>query len=263
MTLKPIPILVAAVLCFCTGLQAANSPKTDFDPRRDGFGFSNDTTREYAPDASGVITAHPRKPGDVPAFRHGCFLMIRATLQFAHFARFAPEQPQVSDEEYRRRLRQLFRIPAREVARSESERIVIPGYRNVFEFTKARRAVVETTIGAWQPTYLRIGNWRMAMPFPRFGQAMAARRFTEALDRGNLQAAYLAHGWHMNHCVLLYDYTPEPGRDIRFSIYDPNDCGNLVWLRWHANTRTFELQKRYFFNEGRVNAMRVYNSPFQ
>jgi len=251
--------VIAGALLFGSipALAAASAPKTDFNPSRDGFAFANDTTLEYRPDANGEIVAHRRT--DAPGFRHGCFLMIRATLQFAKFARFAPELPKVSDDEYRRRLRHLFRISIWYPARPGG--IVIPGYRNLYEFSSAKRAILEKTIGSWQATYFRVGNWRMSFPFPRCGQALAARRLIAALDEGKLQAVYLARNLKMNHCVLLYDYTLKPGGDVEFTIYDPNYAGQSAWLRYHAQTRTFELQKRFFFNRGTVNLMRVYISP--
>ena len=227
-----------------------------FDPRRDGFAFSNDTTLKYQMNASGQVVAKWRdgKTG----FHHGCFLIVRSTMQFDRFARFAPNLPKVSDDEYRRLLRKLSRIPVWAV---ERPRLVFPGYRNLYEFTLARSELVQHEIGAWWPTYFRIGNWRMGMPFPRSGQALAARRLSEELDAGRLQAIYVARSLRLNHCLILYGVTRRPGGDLEFQACDPNYAGESAWLRYHAATRTFELQKRFYFNLGTVNVMRVYLSP--
>lgn len=247
-----------------SGVRLAAAPSaggTDFDLHRDGFGFANDTTLIYEPDRSGRIVSYRRPELDTNSFRHGCFLMIRATLQFSRFARFEPNLPKVSDAEYVRLLRELFQIPPWFPARPHG--IVFPGYPDVFHFTVAKRPLVEQTIGGWLPTYLRIGNWRMGFPFPRNGQALAAKRLAAALDEGKLQAVYLARNLTMNHCVLLYHYKTMPGGDLEFAAYDPNYVAEPCWLRYHAATQSFELQKRFFFNQGTVNVMRVYLSPFQ
>jgi len=250
----------ALVFLFFAGplFAAAPASKTGFDPCRDGFAFANDTVREYGPDETGQIVS--RRRDKKPEFAHSCFLLCRATMQFAKFARFAPEQPQISEREYERRIVALFRIP---VWFSENRpKIVIPGYRNLHEFSLAHKGLLEDRMGKWILSYFRVGNWRMALPFPRDGQALAARRLMLGLDCGKLQAVYLARFPHMNHCVVLYDYRPLPGGDVKFLLYDPNYPNQPTWLRYHADARFFELEKRWYFNMGRVNLMRVYLSPF-
>ncbi len=252
-------VLAVALLCGASLFAAAPARKTNFDPRRDGFGFANDTVREYRPDGSGQIRGYRRDDAHTARFAHSCFLITRATLQFSRFVRFAPKLPKVSDAEYERRVRQLFGIPPWFPAKPHG--IVIPGYRDLYEFSLAQKPMLEETIGSWLMTYFRPGNWRLMMPFPRAGQALAMRRLTAKLDQGQLQAVYLARFPHMNHCVTLYDYTRKPNGDVVFQLYDPNYPGEPAWLRYHADTRAFELEKRWYFNTGRVNLMRVYISP--
>ncbi len=231
-----------------------------FDPVRDTLAFANDTVREYAPDASGKIVTRPRPRGEKPAFSHGCFLLARGVMQFAQFARFDPAAPPLPQEEYRRRLKKLFRIPV--WFSGNREKLVFPGYADLHAFSAAHKGLIEEEIGHWIWSYFRVGNYRMVFPFPRSGQALAARRLVLALDRGELQAVYLARFPHMNHCVVLYDYKPQAGGDIKFLLYDPNYPAQPSWMLYHARGRYFELEKRWYFNAGRVNLMRVYLSPF-
>jgi len=231
-----------------------------FDPVRDVFSFSNDTVRVYAPDDTGRIVSRNRRKDEAVEFCHGCFLMCRGVMQFAKFARFDPAAPKLTQAEYREKLVRLFRIP---VWFSENrEKIVFPGYADLYGFSEEHKGLIQDHIGNWVLSYFRVGNYRMGFPHPRSGQALAARRLVLALDREELQAVYLARFPHMNHCVVIYDYEPMAGGDIRFLLYDPNYPLEPTWMIYHARERYFELQERWYFNKGRVNLMPVYLSPF-
>ena len=251
--------LVISFLIQMSGASAATDAlKPKFDVKKDGLAFANDTSLVYSVDAVGELTAHRR---DVPArFVHSCFIMCRSVIQFARFAEFAPAQPKLSEEEYRRLVKRIFRIPP--WFPDPAKKIVIPGYPNLDAFSAAHTAMLENNLGAWWPSFLRVGNWRMAWYFQRGGQALAAQRLATALDQGELQAVYVTRFPHLNHCLLLYDYQRDPKGRLKFIAYDPNYIHEPTWLKYYPETRTFELQKRTYFNGGGVNVMRVYLSPF-
>jgi hypothetical protein len=121
--------------------------------------------------------------------------------------------------------------------------------------------VLQENLGAWFPSYVRVGNFRMAMGHPRAGQAAAARWLVESLHQGKLRALYLARFPHMNHCCVVYRLERR-GHDLRFWLYDPNYPGEPAWLDYHAAERSFAFEPRWYFPGGRVNVMRVYISPF-
>jgi hypothetical protein len=73
------------------------------------FRFSNDTALAYGIDEAGELQINRRE--EKAEFAHRCFVLARGVMQFHKFARFAPEQPRVSRAEYRRRVRQLCKIP--------------------------------------------------------------------------------------------------------------------------------------------------------
>jgi hypothetical protein len=229
-----------------------------FDWKADTIAFSNDTVFAYGIDEAGRLTIHRRT---TPArFAHRCFVLVRAVLQFHKFARFAPGQPKGSDQEYRRLLLRLCRIPVWMPERTDEERIVFTGYRNLNDFSRAHEHVMKETMGNWFPTYLRVGNWRMVGPFPRFGQANAEAQIVRGLDRGKLQAVYLTRFPKMNHCVILFDYHVNGAR-TRFDAYDPNYPNTLSWVEYDATAESFNFERRWFWPGGRVNLMRVYLSP--
>ena len=156
---------------------------TQFDLHRDTFAFSNDTAWQYGVDEQGVLHISQR---DKPVqFAHRCFVLSRSVLQFHQFARFAPKQPRVSREEYRRRIKQICRIPV--WSSGPKEKIVIPGYTNLHDFSVAYEGLLKDNLGNWLPSYLRLGNWRMCMGHLRAGQASAAQWLAESIDRGQLR----------------------------------------------------------------------------
>jgi hypothetical protein len=233
---------------------------THFDWRADTIAFSNDTFFAYDIDAAGNMSIHLRK---TPArFAHRCFVLVRAVLQFRKFARFAPAQPRASEPAYRELILRVCRVPVWTPERAEADRIVIPGYRNLNEFSRAHENTMKGAIGNWFPTYLRVGNWRMIGPFPRFGQANACAQIELGLDRGELQAVYITRFPKMNHCVILFAHHPlDGGRRTRFDAYDPNYPNTLSWVDYDAKERGFDFERRWFWPGGRVNLMRVYISP--
>jgi hypothetical protein len=66
----------------------------------------------------------------------------------------------------------------------------------------------------------------------------------------------------MNHVVIPYAQCREPGGNVSFSVYDPNYPNQPGWLFYRGSERSFEFQPRWYFPGGRVNAMRIFISPF-
>ncbi len=230
----------------------------DFDPRRDGFAFANETSFAYGVDEAGRL--HMESKANPPAFAHRCLCMVRGAMQFWKFARFEPKGARVSAGEYRSRVRAIFRVSAWMPERAEAKRIVIPGYANLWEFSKAQQRLVQEEIGNWLPTYLRVGNWRM--PFPPFllWQGVAARKVERSLAKGP-QAVFLTKYPSMNHAVLAYAAEPLKDGSIRFRVYDPNYPGQSARLDYVAKRGLFDFEKRFYWPGGEVRAFRIYLSP--
>jgi hypothetical protein len=182
-------------------------------------------------------------------------------MQFHQFARFDPSLPKVSDAEYKSLVRHICRIPTWWPALSEKEKIVIPGYRDLRDFSSSRQYLVQKNIGWWWITYFRVGNWRMVMPSPEFNRPVAVKKITERVDRGDLQAVYISVFGQMNHCVVVYDYERLKNGNVVFWLYDPNYHNTSSWLVYDASANDFLFQKRWFFPGGHVKLMRAYISP--
>src|SRR5581483_10524598 len=105
-----LPIFIFLLTAMACRAAAPTHPAapTHFDWRRDTIAFSNDTVFSYGIDETGRLTIHRRT---TPArFAHRCFVLARAVLQFHNFARFAPDERPLANEDYRRLLLHLFRI---------------------------------------------------------------------------------------------------------------------------------------------------------
>lgn len=254
-------LATALFLGLLLSLSPARGEARRFEFPADTFAFSNDTVFVYGTDELGTLTVARRDRE--PEFTHRCFVLARSTIQFFKFARFDPALPKATDEEYSKIVRHIARIPTWFGQRKSADRVIVPGYANLYQFTKGRQGMLKQELGNWLPTYFRWGNQRIMMPIPRSGQARLAQWLIERIEEGRPSAVFLARFPYMNHVVLPHAYHRKSNGDVDFTVYDPNSPGEDVFLHYLAEERSFELQKRWYFPEGgRVNALRVYISPF-
>jgi hypothetical protein len=255
------PLLACVQRLECAeSIGPAYSAKTHFNWQTDTLAFPNDTFYKNGRDESAKIP--PRPDGYPPIYMHRCFVLDRTVIEFHKFARFDPSLPKVSTEEYDALIRHICRIPTWWPAFSPDKAIVIPGYKNLRDFSSARQYLFQKDIGWWLITYFRMGNWRMIIPSSDSMRPVAAQKITDGLDHGQLQAVYLSVFPRMNHCVVIYDYTRLANGNIVFWDYDPNYHNTSNWLVYDATANDFLLQKRWFFPGGHVKLMRAYISPF-
>lgn len=258
LTALPILCLVFA----WTSSARAEQVMTPFHPKSAVFAFANETARLYAIDDAGRLSSRERGGGDDVQYAKRCFVMTRAALQFYRFARFDPQQKPSSPAEYVRLIQRVCRIPVwMPSSRDPDRRIVIPGYRDLRAFSQAHGALLQQHMGEWWPTYLRVGNWRMGMGHPRAGQAALAAWLLKSMRAGQPRALYLARFPHMNHAVIVYGAKTEANGQIAFQCYDPNYLQGVCVLRYDPARRSFDLERRFYFPGGQVNAMRIYLSP--
>lgn len=235
------------------------SAKTHFNWQKDTLCFPNDTFYVNGRDESAVV---PKRPdGYPPIYMHRCFVLTRCVIQFHKFVRFDPGAPKLSEEQYAALIRHISRIPTWWPASSPEKAIVIPGYKDLRDFSSARQFAFQQNIGWWLITYFRIGNWRMMFPSLKPMRDVAAQKIMGGVDRGDLESVYLSIFPRMNHCVVIYDYDHLKNGNIVFWDYDPNYHNASSWLEYDTKAREFLIQKRWFFPGGVVKLMRVYISP--
>jgi hypothetical protein len=247
-----------AVLCSDARAQERSATRPFRFPA-DTFAYSNETYFEYRSTPQGEVTIHRRPKGKEPDYSRYCFVMTRAVLQFYKFAEFRPDLPKVSDSEYRPLIQRLSRIPAWSCG--PSAKIIIPGYKDLHSFSLEHRQVLQKNLGHWWPPFWRIGNWRIVSPVPRSSQQQTALWLKNELDAGRARAIYLTRFKPVNHCLIAYSYNAAPDGDLVFNVYDVNQPGKTVHVRYHAADRSFYFDKTWYYKGGLVSIMKLYVSP--
>jgi hypothetical protein len=226
---------------------------------QDTFAFSNNLYFDYRPDSSGQIKAHRRNPGNIPDFSRHCFAMVRSELQFHRFAKFDPTLSKIGEDAYRQRIQQVIKYPP--WSAGPAEKIVFPGYPNLYSFSADRSLLLQKNLGVWWPSYWRIGNWRIVFPAPRSGQKYFAGWLRRHLDSGDIEAVYITRFKPINHCLVAYRYTVRPNGDLVFFVYDVNQPGKIVHLTYRSADRSFYYDPSWYYIGGLVSAMKLYVSP--
>jgi len=226
---------------------------------QDTFSFSNNLYYDYQPDKSGHIIVRHRNPGNIPDYSRHCFVLVRSVLQFRRFAEFDPKLPRLSEKQYRQRVLQLNKYAP--WSAGPAKKIVFPGYPNLYRFSAAHTLMLQKNLGIWWPGYWRVGNWRIVFPAPRSGQEHFAQWLRERLDSGNVEAVYITRFRPINHCLVAYRYVPQSNGDLLFFVYDANQPGKTVHLRYHVANRSFYYDPSWYFVGGLISAMKLYVSP--
>ena len=260
MRARGLPRVLALVLLACLAGCATRRPsvpgRAPFAFPDDAFAFANITVWEYDADpATGDIAWRPRQPP--PDFSLRCGTMARLARQFWANARFDADAPKVDEATYERLVSQLIDSDSR---RPAAPPVVIPGYRNLHEFSAAHRELlVRVMAGPWQ-SYLQRGNWRMIFPFPPGHQRDQAARLLDALAQGWPPVVHVLRypRTTINHMVLVYAAEETPS-EIRFHVYDPNDAEKTVMLTWDRAAELFNYSTTPYFPGGPVRAYEVYD----
>lgn len=244
-------------LAGCTAPPGPRDGRAPFAFGRDTFAYPNELVWEYGYDANGKWSASPRDPE--PDYTHHCFVVARSALQFYHHAWFAPTHPPLDDAQYRKLIRRVVRRNPRHSANPD-ERIIIPGYTNLFQFSTSKADLLRQHCGgAWQ-SYFQRGHWRMIFPFPRKQQAATAARLRRWLDEHRPVIVHVVRfpRLSINHALLAYDAI-KTDTGVDFLVYDPNDPERPERLRYDTASRTFSLPQNDYFRGGRVDVYPVFH----
>lgn len=252
-------LCLLSLLCGCASPASLHTPSSArrFEFQNDTFAFANELVWEYGYDASGHWISHRRSPK--PTYSLHCLVVARSAHQFFDDARFAPEQPKADEQIYRRLVDRLIAVNPRRPL-PEEKRIVIPGYRDLREFSAAHPDLLKRECGgAWQSYFAR-GNWRMIFPFTRRQQARVAERLLEHLRPDHPLIVHLCRFPQLtiNHTVLIFAAT-QTDHDIRFDVYDPNVPSQPTHLTFDRATRTFLFPSNQYFFGGRVDVYEMFH----
>jgi hypothetical protein len=238
---------VAETAHFATGFQFA----------RDTFAYTNQLTWVYEVDpVAGTTTAHAIVPK--PPYTLRCVVLARTARQFFEHARFEPNEPRTCRAGYRQLVRMVIATNPSAAASSE-DRIVIPGYTSLREFSADYEDLLKAEAGGAWRSFVQRGNWRMIFPFSRRHQEGAARRLLEDIAQGRPPLVHLVDfpAQAINHTILLGEARESSGT-IEFEAYDPNRNSAPVHLTYNRATRSFRFPPTHYFAGGPVNVYEIY-----
>ena len=205
-----------------------------------------------------------KNPGKTDMYANYCFVMARAVTQFYRFARFAPELPRVEPPVYTRLVSLVVARAPWEDPLPPAERVVIPGYASLHEFSAAQEAAVKAGLGGPFWTFVQWTNWRVVFPVTGGQQERVARETLAELDAGRMVQLLVTNlpKVELNHTVIAYDYRIYEGRFLEFIVYDPNEPEEPGWVAFDRAERSFFASGVYDTEPGVIRAFRMYYSPF-
>ncbi len=224
-------------------------PRPRFEVGRDTFAFPNVVRAEH-PDREDV-------------FANYCVIMARTASQFFRFARFAPERPAVARDEYTRLTQAVIATGPWTGERPDEQRVVIPGYANLYDLSRAQEAAVKAAFGSAVLSIMHWRTWRVMFALSPAHQEGVARELTQEVDArrpASLMITNLPNPDQLNHAVLVYDYRRHAGV-VEFLAYDPNDPERSLSLYYAPATRGFWVASLTYSPPGRIRAFRLFTSP--
>jgi hypothetical protein len=251
-----VGLIAGLLLAACASAPAparVGAAPDEFRFDRDTFAFAN------------LVRA--QRPGWNDGFANYCLLMARAASQFHRFARFAPDQPAASPADYDGLVHQVLARTPWDAPAVEAERVVIPGYAGLREFSAAHETLLKGTFGSNVLSMMHWRTWRVGVAFSPEHQENLARDLIAEIREGRPAPIMITNFPHedlLNHAVLVYGRRPgaSPGEGgIEFLTYDPNDPGTPLALYYDDASRAFWVGPLTYSPPGRVRAFRLYTSP--
>lgn len=218
-----------------------------FSPAADTFAFPNE-----------IRARHPDRDD---LYANYCFVLARGLRQFFAFARFEPAAPRLSAAAYVERVREIAAQPPWLPPPPADDRVAIPGYANLKEFSRAEEAAIKEGLGGRFWTLVHWTNWRVTFPVTRGQQTRVAEEIVRELEAGRL-VQLLVTNWpkpELNHTVVAYAFHATVD-GIDFDVWDPNDPDGTGMMRFDTGAGQFWATRLYDTEQGVIRAFRMYYS---
>jgi hypothetical protein len=241
-------------------VSAPLAPTTSgLDDRRTvpGFSFARDTFAF----PNEVRAHHPDQEEDL--YAHYCFVLARSLRQFFRFARFDAAAPSLDRQGYVERVRQVVARPPWRAALSAADRVVIPGYASLREFSRAEESAVKEGLGGPFWTWVHWTNWRATFPLSRAHQAHVLEEIRADLAAGRL-VQLLVTNWpkpELNHTVVAFEWRGT-AHGVELTTWDPNDPDGLGLITFDTARGHFWATQVYDTRPGVIRVFRMYYSAF-
>ncbi len=217
-----------------------------FSIARDTFAFRND------------IAA--KNPDRDDLYAHYCFVLARSARQFFQFARFDPAAPRLDRAAYVERVRRIVAYPPWRAALPPDDRVVIPGYANLREFSREQESAVKEGVGGRLWTWVHWTNWRVGLPVGRAHQTGVLDQIRRELAAGRL-VQLLVTNWpipELNHTVVAFASRPD-GATTELVIWDPNEPEGPGMITFEPSGG-FWATRVYETRPGAIRVFRMYYS---
>jgi hypothetical protein len=250
-------VAIASILIFATACASAppassasrpDAPLTvtGFSIERDTFTFRND-----------IAAKHPDRDD---LYAHYCFVLARAARQFFQFARFDAASARLDHAGYVERVRRVVEYAPWGPALPPDDRVVIPGYASLREFSRGEESAVKEGLGGRLWTWLHWTNWRVAWPVGHAHQANVLEQIQRELAAGHL-VQLLVTNWpipELNHTVVAFASRPN-GSTTELTIWDPNEPEGPGTITFDPS-RGFWATRLYETRPGPIRVFRMYYS---
>lgn len=256
--LMPI-LLLLALLCGCASSSRNTPLPRPFAFGQDTFSYRNDLVWVYYRDPETGEFRH-RKREVVPDYTHHCFVVARAARQFFQHARFDPALPVADEATYRKLIHRVVKTSPRHELKA-GEKIVIPGYTNLFQFSQGQEKLLKAECGgAWQ-SYFQRGHWRMIYPFSERHQEKMVAQLREQLRLNRPPVVHIVRfpSLSINHALVIIGVTETP-ETIEFAIYDPYDPIQPGVVTFNREERQFYFAANDYFVGGKVDIYEIYSA---
>lgn len=225
---------------------------------RDTFAFENETFWIYHFENGKKTSTTKRDPP--PTYGHRCFVLTRAARKFFFHTRFDPAQIAPDDTTCRTLIRKVMArnpLPPREAGKE----IVIPGYANLYEFSKAREPLLKSNCGGAWRSYVMRSHWRMIFPISREHQRDTAAALESSLKKGIPPGIHVVKfpALSINHSILLFGVA-KTERGLEFQAYDPNDPLQPTKLSFDSASNTFSLPGNHYWRGGELDVIEIYRT---
>jgi hypothetical protein len=214
---------------------------------RDTFAFRNDM-REKTPD----------KPD---LYANYCFVLARSMRQFFLFARFDPRAPRLDRDAYVTLVRKVVSRAPWQPALPPADRVVIPGYANLREFSRDQEGAVKEGVGGRFWTWVHWTNWRVVFPVTQSHQRHVLDEVLSELAAGRLVQLLITNWpkWEVNHTVVAFA-SHAIGGDVTLTIWDPNEPEGSGTITFESAKGTFWATRVYETQPGVIRVFRMYYS---
>jgi hypothetical protein len=252
-------VSVVALAAGCTSAPANGGPPLGLEERVVAPAFSFTTDTFAFPNL--IRARYPSTPG---IYANYCFVMARGLRQFAQYARFDAAMPKLDQSRYVDLVKRVAAVMPWEPAWPPAERIIIPGYSNLREFSQAQEDAVKEGLGGRFLTLIHPTNWRVVFPVTGGQQESVAQQAIAELREGRL-VQFLVTNFpkpELNHTVVVFESRPV-AHGVEFLVWDPNNPDGPGIMTFDLSTHQFWATSVYDTEPGPIRAFRMYYSPLQ